>query len=98
MKQAPNAPLELSKQVLIILAAAYGFITPFIKDFKKNLTVVTLYEKALFAFVDAGNVHDYFEPIFKLYALADKEDFVFITNPLIYVLNYFHFIFHEHLK
>jgi F-type H+-transporting ATPase subunit alpha len=98
LKQAPNAPLELYKQVIIILAAAYGFITPFVKDFKKDIGVVSRYEKELYNFITTGNIYEFFKPIFRLYHLADKEDFDFFANPLLFCLNLFHFAFYEKIK
>jgi len=88
LKQAPNAPMELYKQVIILLAAAYGFITPFIKDFKRDIGLISKYERELFAFMTEGDIYAYFKPIFHLYHLASKEDFTFYTNPLIYILKY----------
>jgi proton translocating ATP synthase F1 alpha subunit len=98
LKQAPHRPLELYKQVLIIMAAGHGYITPFIKDFKRDIGVISLYEEELFKFVTTGDLHEFFKPIFKLYHLADKEDFDFFTNPLIFCLNYFHFYLDEKLN
>jgi F-type H+-transporting ATPase subunit alpha len=94
LKQAPNAPMELYKQVIIILAAAYGFITPFVKDFKRDTALISKYETELFAFMNEGDIYTYFKPIFHLYHHATKEDFSFYTNPLIFILRQFHFEFY----
>jgi len=94
LKQAPNAPMELYKQVIIILAAAHGFITPFIKDFKRDGSLIAQYERDLFTFITTGKVYAFFKPIFHLYHFADKSDFTFYTNPVIYCLRYFNNIFY----
>jgi hypothetical protein len=93
LKQAPNAPMELYKQVIIVLAAAYGFISPFVRDFKRDLSSILTYEAELFAFLSQGSLHQLFKPIFELYHLADKEDFNFNKNPLLFCLKYFNAVF-----
>jgi F-type H+-transporting ATPase subunit alpha len=93
LKQAPNAPLELYKQVIIILAAAYGFITPFIKDFKREGALIARYESELFTFITTGDLYTFFKPIFHLYHYADKDDFTLYTNPLNFCINYFNLKF-----
>jgi len=93
LKQAPNAPMELYKQVIIILAAAYGFISPFIKDFKRDLSAILTYEASLFNFINQGSLYQLFKPIFELYHFADKGDFNFNKNPLLFCLNYFNAVF-----
>jgi len=98
LKQAPNAPLELYKQVIIILAASYGFITPFIKDFKRDKHLIAVYEKELYKFINTRNLYKLYKPIFKLYALADKSDFTLYTNPLIFCLNLFKFHFDKNFN
>jgi len=89
LKQAPNSPLELYKQVIIILAAAYGFISPFIKDFKRESSLIARFEKELFTFITTGSLYAYFKPIFTLYHFADKNDFNLYNNPLVFCLNFF---------
>lgn len=91
LKQGPNVPMELYKQVLIILAGAFNFITPFIKDFKKDLSkICTLYETQLFKFThEKKERREFFYPFYDLLSLADKSDFGFIDNPLRFVLNSF---------
>jgi proton translocating ATP synthase F1 alpha subunit len=89
LKQAPNAPIELYKQVIILLAAAYGFITPFIKDFKRDVRHIASYEANLFQFIKTGLLFQLFEPIFHLYHFSDKSDFNLFTNPLVFSLRYF---------
>lgn len=90
LKQAPNAPLELYRQVLIILAAAYGYITPFISDFKKDIKIIAEYERGLYKFaIEQPLLAQLFEPIYIYLHLADKEDFTFNDNPLLFVLNYY---------
>jgi proton translocating ATP synthase F1 alpha subunit len=93
LKQAPNAPLELYKQVIIILAAAYGFITPFIRDFKREGSLIARFETELFTFITTGNLYTYFRPIFNMYHLAEKSDFNLYNNPLVFCLNYFTLVF-----
>jgi len=93
LKQAPNAPMELYKQVIIILAAAYGFISPFVRDFKRDLSSILTYEGELFNFLSQGSLNQLFKPIFELYHLADKEDFNFNRNPLLFCLKYFNAVF-----
>jgi len=91
LKQAPNEPLELYKQVLIILAASYGFITPFISDWKRVAEIVKGYESELYSFISSGDLYEYFQPLFVLYEFSSKEDFNFIMNPLLWVLKAFRF-------
>jgi len=92
LKQAPNEPLELYKQVLIILAASYGFITPFITDWKKDISgIVKRYESELYNFISSGDLYEYFQPLFVLYEFSARSDFDFIMNPLLWVLNAFRF-------
>jgi F-type H+-transporting ATPase subunit alpha len=94
LKQAPNAPMELYKQVIIILAAAYGFISPFIKDFKRDIATILNYENELFSFLNQGSLYELYKPIFELYHFADKEDFNFNKNPLLFCLKYFHALYY----
>jgi F-type H+-transporting ATPase subunit alpha len=94
LKQAPNAPMPLYKQVIIILASAFGFITPFIKDSRRIGTIAKTYEDQLFEFIDSGKVYAFFKPIFTMYDLTDKSDFTFYTNPVIFCLNYFNNVFY----
>jgi proton translocating ATP synthase F1 alpha subunit len=98
LKQAPNKPLELYKQVIIILASAYGFIVPFIKDFKKDLNTIGAYESSLFAFITQGDLYELYKPIFELYHFAEKEDFKFNDNPLLFCLKYFNQAFYQASK
>jgi proton translocating ATP synthase F1 alpha subunit len=90
LKQAPHKPLELYKQVLIILASAYGFVAPFIKDYKKDLESIAFYEKDLYKFlVGEISLYNLYEPFFVHLHHADKQDFTFNTNPLLFCLKYF---------
>ena len=100
LKQGPNMPMQLYKQVLIILAGAFNFITPFIKDFKKDLShVCALYETNLFKFThDKQERIDFFDPFYDLLAHADKEDFSFNDNPLIFVLRSFEPVFYKNIN
>jgi F-type H+/Na+-transporting ATPase subunit alpha len=98
LKQAPHAPLELYKQVIIILAAAYGFVAKFVVDFKRDIANISLYEKNLYQFITTGEVYEYFQPLFNMYHLTDKDDFTFYTNPLVWVLNYYRLEFHKTLS
>jgi F-type H+-transporting ATPase subunit alpha len=90
LKQAPNAPLELYKQVTIILASAYGFIADFVTDYKKDLGIISQYEKSFYDFLKNETIlNQLYSPIFHLLQFADKEDFTFNTNPLLFCLKYF---------
>ncbi len=74
-----------------LLASAFGFISPFVKDFKKDVGNILKYEAQLFDFLADPDSpwFLFFEPIFKEYYLADKSDFKFTSNPLIAILNRF---------
>lgn len=99
LKQAPNNPLELYKQVTIILASAYGFIANFVKDYKKDLGIISLYEKSFYDFLQSEKVlNELFTPIFTLLHYADKEDFTFNTNPLLFCIKYFNEHFYDSEK
>jgi proton translocating ATP synthase F1 alpha subunit len=96
LKQAPNKPLELYKQVLIVLASAYGFVAPFIKDYKKDLQSIGSYEKELYDFlVNETSLYSLYEPFFVHLHHADKQDFSFNTNPLLFCLKYFNETFYN---
>lgn len=79
--------------VAIILAAAHGFISPFIKDIKKQTGLIAEYEKDLAKFLTTGPVSAFFAPHFRMFHLTDKEDFTFETSPLTYLLRWFNFKF-----
>jgi proton translocating ATP synthase F1 alpha subunit len=100
LKQGPNMPMQLYKQVLIILAGAFNFIAPFIKDFKKDLTaVVSLYENKLFNFaVEKEERREFFYPFYDLLHFADKSDFKFEDNPLLFILRSFEPEFYKALN
>lgn len=91
LKQKPNKPMKLYQQVLIILAGAHNFIAPFIADFKKDLTAIcTLYEVNLLKFTTGTpEREEYFYPFYELLSLADKTDFDFASNPLLFILRSF---------
>jgi len=91
LKQGPNMPMQLYKQVLIILAGAFNFITPFIRDFKKDLTqICALYENKLFKFANEKEERrEFFYPFFDLLIHAEKGDFGFNDNPLLFILRSF---------
>jgi len=91
LKQGPNVPMQLYKQVLIILAGAFNFITPFIKDFKSDLgAICALYEQKLFHFATSDETRlEFFYPFFDLLAHADKSSFGFNDNPLLFILRSF---------
>lgn len=91
LKQGPNAPMQLYHQVLIILAGAFNFITPFINDFKKDLsTICSLYEKQLHKFtIESETRSEFFYPFFDLLRFVDKTDYSFETNPLLFILRSF---------
>jgi proton translocating ATP synthase F1 alpha subunit len=91
LKQGPNMPMQLYKQVLIILAGAFNFITPFIKDFKKDLnSVCALYETNLFKFAnETDERREFFYPFYDLLIHAEKGDFGFNDNPLLFILRSF---------
>ena len=82
----------------VILAAAYGFVAKFVVDFKRDIANISVYEKNLYKFITTGEVYEYFQPLFKMYHLTDKDDFTFYTNPLIWVLNYYRLEFHKTLS
>lgn len=89
--------MKLYQQVLVILAGAHGFIAPFIKDFKKDLSVIcALYEQSLLKFaVGTEEREDFFYPFYELLSLADKTDFDFASNPLLFVLRSFEPTFYK---
>jgi proton translocating ATP synthase F1 alpha subunit len=90
LKQGPNKPVALYKQVLIILASAYGFVAPFIKDYKKDLHQMNSYELDLYDFlIKEEELAQLYLPFFSFLHHADKEDFTFNTNPLLFCLKYF---------
>jgi hypothetical protein len=73
------------------LAGAFNFITPFIKDFKKDLTAIcALYESKLFQFAEEKEERkEFFYPFFDLLHFAEKGDFGFNDNPLLFILRSF---------
>jgi F-type H+-transporting ATPase subunit alpha len=91
LKQGPNMPMQLYKQVLIILAGAFNFIAPFVKDFKKDLThICALYEVKLFKFThEKEERREFFYPFYDLLPYAEKGDFTFNDNPLLFILRSF---------
>lgn len=97
MKQKPNTPYRLYAQCLIILAAVQNFITPFIKDFKKDLAnVVGLYEQTLLQFAaEQEDLVDFFGPFYQYLHLTDKEDYNYENNPLLFILRRFESEFHN---
>jgi len=89
LKQGPNKPLALYRQIAIILAAAFGFIDIFVRDYKKNIGVIADYEKSLYSFMETADVYELYEPIFTYYHLSTPDLFGFDDNPILVVLNYF---------
>jgi len=91
LKQGPHMPMQLYKQVLIILAGAFNFITPFISDFRRDLSKVCLaYEAGLFKFAEEKEERrDLFYPFYELLNFAEKGDFGFNDNPLLFILRSF---------
>lgn len=91
MKQNQHAPLELYQEVMVILAAAFNFITPFIKDIKKDLTTtLNLYETKLLKFaLESEEKKEFFYPFYNLLPLVEKGDIDFDSNPLLFILNSF---------
>jgi F-type H+-transporting ATPase subunit alpha len=91
LKQGPHVPMQLYQQVLVILAGAHNFITPFIKDFKKDLSAIcALYEQKLHKFaVESPERRQFFYPFYELLHLSDKTDYDFGSNPLLFVLRSF---------
>lgn len=83
--------MKLYQQVLVILAGAHNFIAPFISDFKKDLTgICALYEQKLLIFAtETPEREEFFYPFYELLSLADKSDFDFANNPLLFVLRSF---------
>jgi hypothetical protein len=59
-------PMPLYEQSLIILAGAFNYITPFITDFKKDLTAIcSLYEQNLMQFLNETEERkEFFEPFY----------------------------------
>jgi len=97
LKQGPNMPLQLYKQVLIILAGAFNFITPFIKDFKKDLSAICAsYETKLFKFTHEDEQRvELFDPFYEYLSFFDKHDFGFNDNPLLFLLRSFEPTFYK---
>jgi F-type H+-transporting ATPase subunit alpha len=91
LKQPPHKPLPLYKQVLIILAGAFNFILPFVRDFKRDLNkICALYEIKLFAFCQEDEERsEFFYPFFELLNHASKADFNFDDHPLLFLIHSF---------
>lgn len=91
LKQGPNKPMPLYQEILIIMASSFNYITPFIKDFKRDLTrICSLYETELLKFTHAVEERrDYFEPFYDHIIHADKQDFEVNDLPLAFILNSF---------
>lgn len=87
LKQKPNQPLELYKEVIIVLAATFNFIKPLITNYKNLSNIVANYEENLFKFLNSGNLHKVFFPIFENMASADKKSNV--PDVLFFPLTYF---------
>jgi F-type H+-transporting ATPase subunit alpha len=86
--QKPHAPLELYKQVLIILAASFGFILRHITDIKKDLYFIGHYEDTLFNILEQEEVKEVYAPVFNLLENGSKADFAAINElPLVWLLN-----------
>jgi len=100
LKQGPNVPMQLYNQVLIILAGAFNYIAPFVKDFKKDLNkICSLYETRLFKFThETEERQEFFYPFYDLLSLAEKSDFGFNDNPLVFVLKSFEPSFYKALN
>jgi len=75
LTQKPHAPLELYKQVLILLAASTGRILHFIRDIKRDLPVIRQYEESLYKALDEQSIRELYWPLFSQLELANKEDF-----------------------
>lgn len=75
------------------LSSCIWIYSPFVKDFKRDLSAILTYETALFNFLTEGSLYQLYKPIFELYYLADKEDFNFNKNPLLFCLKYFNATF-----
>jgi len=88
LKQAPNSPLELYKQVTIILASAYGFIANFIGDYKKDLGIIALYEQSFYDFLISEKVLNELYTPFLLYYITPIKKILHLIPILYYfVLN-----------
>lgn len=86
--QKPHAPLELYKQVLIILAASFGFILRHITDIKKDLPLIGLYEESLYKLLEQEEIKETYSPVFNLLENGNKSDFAAINElPLVWLLN-----------
>jgi hypothetical protein len=81
-------------------SGAFNFLTPFIKDFKKDLTTIcSLYETKLFKFThETEERAEFFYPFYELLHNADKSDFGFDDNPLIFLLQSFHPYFYKKIS
>jgi proton translocating ATP synthase F1 alpha subunit len=88
LTQKPHAPLELYKQVLLILAASYGFILHFVKDLKKDLPLISKYENSLYELLDSQGMKEVFAPMYRLLSHGTKADFAALQDlPIVFVLN-----------
>jgi F-type H+-transporting ATPase subunit alpha len=86
LKQGPHAPLELYQEVIIILGAVYGFITPFVTDIKQVGDVVSRYEAQLYNYLTEGALGHYLKPLFSLLHFAESGDFDLDNFPLVFSL------------
>ena len=76
----------------MVLAASYGFISPYFKDFKRDVVSVSAdYELKLYAFLQKVSIQKCFGPLFELYNYSEKIDFDFPANPLLFVLTFFNY-------
>jgi hypothetical protein len=81
-------------------SGAFNFITPFIKDFKKDLSAIcSLYETKLFKFThETEERAEFFYPFYELLHNADLSDFGFDDNPLMFLLQSFHPYFYKKIS
>ena len=72
------------------MAAAYGFMSKFLVDYKKDLHIISEYEKSFYEFIlTETDLNELFEPFFNHLYHADKDDFTLNNCPLIFCLKYF---------
>lgn len=82
--------MQLYKQVLIILAEPLILLRLLSRISKKIKPYLRFYETRLFKFThDKAERREFFYPFFELLPFADKGDFTFNDNPLLFVLRSF---------
>ena len=74
----------------ILYAATKGYITLKYPEINKKLSLVSLYEKELFSYINTEEITDLFGPILENISEIEKEDIeeVFILEPIIEMFHY----------